>query len=95
VLWPEHCVVGTPGAAFAQGLESGALDAVVRKGMHPAVECYSAFYDVWGGNETELRGLLAVRRWFLVGWAFEFRAGVCASLRRGEILSLFAISREL
>jgi nicotinamidase len=75
VLWPDHCVAGTPGADFVPGLDAGALDAVVHKGSHPAVECYSAFRDPWGVAETELERLLAgrdVTDVFVVGLAGDY-----------------------
>jgi len=75
VLWPEHCIAGTPGAEFADGLDGTAMDVVVHKGTHPGIECYSAFRDPWGVVETELGGLLAgkgVTDVFLVGIAGDY-----------------------
>lgn len=44
VLWPDHCVQNTPGAAFAEGLlTEGAY--VQRKGTDPGIDSYSAFHD--------------------------------------------------
>src|SRR5512133_1067808 len=45
VLWPDHCVQGTPGASFHSALDIALIDHVVRKGAHPEVDSYSAFYD--------------------------------------------------
>ncbi len=45
VLWPDHCVAGTPGAAFHPALEIPADAAVVRKGIHAAIDSYSAFFE--------------------------------------------------
>ncbi len=45
VLWPVHCVAGSPGAEFAAGLEVGRFDAVVRKGTDPEIDSYSGFFD--------------------------------------------------
>src|SRR6056297_129037 len=43
ILWPNHCVQGSRGAAFHAGLETDAADLVLRKGQNPAVDSYSAF----------------------------------------------------
>jgi len=45
VLWPDHCVQGTPGASFHSSLNVASIDYVVRKGTDPAVDSYSGFYD--------------------------------------------------
>jgi nicotinamidase/pyrazinamidase len=39
--WPPHCVVGTPGAEFAPGLDTSAIEAVFTKGAYTAA--YSGF----------------------------------------------------
>jgi len=54
VLWPDHCVQLTPGAEFAEGFNGSALDAVVYKGTHPEIECYSAFGDPWGVTNASM-----------------------------------------
>jgi len=45
VLWPTHCVQGTPGAAFVPSLETARIDRVFRKGTDPAIDSYSGFFD--------------------------------------------------
>lgn len=45
ILWPTHCVQGSPGASFASALDVGGIDRVVRKGLEPRIDSYSAFYD--------------------------------------------------
>ena len=45
VLWPVHCVQDSFGAAFAEALNVGRIDAVVRKGMDPEIDSYSGFFD--------------------------------------------------
>ncbi|KAI0353064.1 Isochorismatase hydrolase [Trametes cingulata] len=42
-LWPDHCVIGTPGNELVPELDTGRIDAVVHKGTDPRVEMYSAF----------------------------------------------------
>jgi nicotinamidase/pyrazinamidase len=45
VLWPVHCVQHTPGAAFHPGLNLQRVARVFRKGMDPAIDSYSGFFD--------------------------------------------------
>ncbi|MBP7147276.1 MAG: bifunctional nicotinamidase/pyrazinamidase [Acidobacteria bacterium] len=65
VLWPVHCVQGTPGAALHPTLITGPAAAIVRKGMDPAVDSYSAFRNNHGPDgsrpTTGLAGYLRDR----------------------------------
>ena len=45
VLWPDHCVAGTHGAAFHPGLQIPAGATVVRKGVNLNLDSYSAFFE--------------------------------------------------
>ena len=75
ILWPVHCVQGTRGAAFAPGLRTGYFQAVIRKGLDPAVDSYSVFYDNHHRNPSGLRGYLLERDVgpiFLAGLAFDY-----------------------
>lgn len=45
VLWPVHCVQGTPGAEFAPGLDMARVARVFPKGTDPTVDSYSGFFD--------------------------------------------------
>jgi nicotinamidase/pyrazinamidase len=45
VLWPDHCVQGTRGAAFAPGLDPSRIARVFPKGTDPAIDSYSGFFD--------------------------------------------------
>ncbi len=45
VLWPDHCVAGTPGADFASGLDRRRVAQVFPKGTDPGIDSYSGFYD--------------------------------------------------
>jgi nicotinamidase/pyrazinamidase len=38
VLWPDHCVQGTIGAAFHAGLESTRADLILRKGFRHEID---------------------------------------------------------
>lgn len=41
--WPEHCVAGTPGAAFAPGLDLPPEAVVISKAMREDTDAYSSF----------------------------------------------------
>jgi nicotinamidase/pyrazinamidase len=45
ILWPDHCVQGTPGAEFAPNLNVGGIDHVIRKGTDRLIDSYSGFFD--------------------------------------------------
>jgi nicotinamidase/pyrazinamidase len=75
VLWPDHCVQGTPGAAFRSDLDIPHAELVLRKGYHRTIDSYSAFYENDRKTPTGLRGYLGERgfkRVFLAGLAFDF-----------------------
>jgi nicotinamidase/pyrazinamidase len=74
-LWPDHCVEGTPGAAFHSGLWLPRAELIVRKGFHPAIDSYSALYENDRKTPTGLAGYLRERgfkRLFLAGLATDF-----------------------
>lgn len=52
VLWPDHCVQGTPGAALDPRVDWTPVDLVLRKGMDPQVDSYSAFRENTGPEGT-------------------------------------------
>jgi nicotinamidase/pyrazinamidase len=45
VLWPVHCVQGSPGAAFHPALDTTRIARVFPKGTDPTIDSYSGFYD--------------------------------------------------
>jgi nicotinamidase/pyrazinamidase len=60
VLWPDHCVQGSPGAAFHPALRTGG-DLIIRKGFRPAIDSYSAFFENDRTTPTGLHGYLRDR----------------------------------
>ena len=75
VLWPDHCLQGTPGAAFHPELDTRVATLVIRKGMNPEIDSYSAFRENDKQTVTGLPGYLrdrGVRRVFLAGLALDF-----------------------
>src|SRR5262249_53512691 len=61
VLWPDHCVQGTPGARFRDDLEIPHAELVLRKGYHQGIDSYSAFYENDRKTPTGLAGYLRER----------------------------------
>ncbi len=59
-LWPDHCIQGTEGAAFHPALRTDA-DVILRKGMNPAIDSYSAFFENDRATPTGLEGYLRTR----------------------------------
>lgn len=75
VLWPDHCVQGTPGADFHPALDLGPVTLILRKGANPAIDSYSAFFENDRATATGLGGYLrerGVQRVFLAGLAFDY-----------------------
>ena len=45
VLWPDHCIQGSTGAAFHADLDVDRADMIVRKGYRVGIDSYSAFFE--------------------------------------------------
>ncbi len=45
ILWPDHCVQQTPGAAFHPQLHTEKIKKIFYKGTDKSVDSYSAFFD--------------------------------------------------
>jgi len=87
VLWPDHCVQGTAGAAFRKDLEIPHAELILRKGYHRETDSYSAFYENDRKKRTGLAGYLrerGFRRVFLAGLAFDFCVRYSAEDARRE-----------
>ena len=75
VLWPDHCVQGTPGAALHPALAIPHAELIIRKGFRRQVDSYSAFCEADRTTPTGLAGYLRERglaRVFLAGLATDF-----------------------
>ncbi|MEM9715214.1 MAG: bifunctional nicotinamidase/pyrazinamidase [Pseudomonadota bacterium] len=75
VLWPDHCVQGTDGARFHNNLNIDKADLIIRKGFHPAIDSYSAFFENDKTTPTGLTGYLkerGVTEVHLTGLATDF-----------------------
>jgi len=45
VLWPDHCVQGTTGAALHEDLDVEGIHHIVQKGTNREIDSYSGFFD--------------------------------------------------
>ncbi|WP_226577031.1 bifunctional nicotinamidase/pyrazinamidase [Acuticoccus sediminis] len=75
VLWPDHCIIGSEGAAFHPDLVTDRAELIIRKGYHRSVDSYSAFYENDRTTPTGLDGYLRSRgidSVTLVGLATDF-----------------------
>src|SRR3954465_8948247 len=61
VLWPDHCVQGTDGAALSKDLAIPQAELILRKGFHNDVDSYSAFTEADGKTSTGLAAYLKAR----------------------------------
>src|SRR5919109_864779 len=75
VLWPDHCVQGTPGAELHKDLNIPHAELIIRKGYRKQMDSYSAFYEADGKTPTGLTGYLkdrGLKKVYLVGLATDF-----------------------
>jgi nicotinamidase/pyrazinamidase len=94
VLWPDHCVQGSPGAALAETLQGAKAELIIRKGFHTEVDSYSAFAEADRQTTTGLGGYLKARgfkRAFVCGLATDYCVGWTAIDARDEGFDSFVI----
>ena len=75
VLWPDHCVQASEGAAFHPKLNTIKTDLILRKGFNPKIDSYSAFFENDHTTPTGLDGYLRTRgisKLTMVGLATDF-----------------------
>ena len=80
-LWPDHCVQQTSGAEFHPDLHLPHAQLILRKGFHPQIDSYSAFFENDRTTPTGLAGYLRERglnRVFLCGLAYDYCVGYSA-----------------
>lgn len=95
ILWPDHCVQGTLGAAFRDDLAIPHAELILRKGYHPLIDSYSAFYENDRRTATGLAGYLRerdFRRIFLTGLAFDFCVRYSAEDAQGEGFAVVVVA---
>jgi nicotinamidase/pyrazinamidase len=91
VLWPDHCIRGTDGAALAPAVPDERLDLILRKGTRRDVDSYSAFREQVGPEgfrrPTGLGGWLRARgieRVVVAGLARDYCVAATAIDAAGE-----------
>ena len=72
MLWPDHCIQGSFGAAFHPDLAVERAELILRKGFRHAIDSYSAFFENDRETPTGLAGYLR-ERGILVGDAGRAR----------------------
>ena len=75
ILWPVHCVQGSPGAELAPGLERPKIEKVFFKGVDTQVDSYSVFYDNASKRSTGLGEYLSstgVDEVYVMGLATDY-----------------------
>jgi nicotinamidase/pyrazinamidase len=75
LLWPDHCVQGSEGAAFHPHLQPDNTELILRKGFRPDIDSYSAFVENDHRTRTGLAAYLGERgllRIFLTGLAYDY-----------------------
>ena len=94
VLWPDHCVQGSPGALVHFALEAqDRAFAILRKGANAMVDSYSAFAEA-DGMTTGFAALLRARgieRVFACGLATDFCVAYSALDARAAGFETFVI----
>ncbi|WP_082092578.1 bifunctional nicotinamidase/pyrazinamidase [Devosia epidermidihirudinis] len=78
VLWPDHCVWNTHGAAITSELDVPHGQLIIRKGYHRQIDSYSGFQEADRETLTGLAGYLNERdvdRLYIVGLATDFCVG--------------------
>ena len=88
ILWPDHCVQGSNGAAFHPMLRTDPAHLIVRKGFRRAIDSYSALFENDHVTPTGLEGYLherGITALTMVGLATDFCVKFSAldALRRG------------
>jgi nicotinamidase/pyrazinamidase len=75
ILWPDHCVQGTIGAAFVAGLNLGRINKTIHKGTDRNIDSYSGFFDNGRIKSTGLGEFLkeqGVRKVAILGLATDY-----------------------
>ena len=75
VLWPDHCIQGTPDAELHKDLRIPHAEVIIRKGYRQHVDSYSAFLEADRSTMTGLTGYLrerGLKNVYFVGLATDF-----------------------
>ncbi|ACB95225.1 isochorismatase family protein [Beijerinckia indica] len=94
ILWPAHCVQGTPGAYLRHDLRVPQAELILRRGLDHRIAASSAFVENDRATKTGLAGFLRekdVKRLFLAGLPFDFTVRFTAEDGRREGFDVFVI----
>src|SRR5215472_7929488 len=75
ILWPDHALQNSANAALHRRLDTAKIEVIIRKGYHPLIDSYSAFFENDHHTGTGLDGWLrqrGFRRTFFAGLATDF-----------------------
>ena len=75
MLWPDHCVANTWGAALHSLLPLSKIDLIFQKGQNKERDSYSAFLENDGITSTgliEKIQILGIKDWIIVGLATDY-----------------------
>ncbi|GAA4380455.1 bifunctional nicotinamidase/pyrazinamidase [Hymenobacter koreensis] len=75
VLWPDHCLQGTPGAELHPQLDQRRIEAIFRKGTDPDIDSYSGFNDNGHRKSTGLADYLrgkGIKQVYVAGLAGDY-----------------------
>ena len=95
VLWPDHGIQGSRGAALVDALDLPGAELVIRKGYNAGIDSYSAFLEADGTTVTGLGGYLKARgftRVFVCGLATDYCAGWTAMDARREGFETYVVA---
>jgi nicotinamidase/pyrazinamidase len=95
VLWPVHCVAGTPGAALAAALDTSGVEKVFHKGTDAGIDSYSAMYDNAHRKSTGLAEFLrgrGVTDAYIAGLATDYCVKFTALDAAAEGFEVFVIA---
>jgi nicotinamidase/pyrazinamidase len=94
ILWPDHCIQGSGGAALHLDLTIEKAELVLRKGYDPAMDSQSAFRANDRATKSGLASYLRernLRRVFIAGLAFDFCVRYSAEDAQREGFEVFVI----
>ena len=75
VLWPDHCIQRSNGAAFHPKLDTHHIDRIIFKGTDKSIDSYSAFFDNAHLRSTELEDYLhqeKIKDVYIMGLATDY-----------------------
>ncbi len=75
IMWPDHCVQHSHGAALVAGLDQSRINKIFQKGTDPDIDSYSGFFDNGHLKATGLGSFLKhkeVNEVYVVGLATDY-----------------------